>query len=500
MARSSKSSSQQNAGKETFLEAAGAIALAFAVLFALMWFLASHKIVYYSTPGLRWVAVPWALVDASKWAAINEAYVAFRTYPRSIPLLNFMAYANDCLRPLAVIFSALGAGYLVFNLFLKTTAGNLRRKLSPMQVANEIAKVFPAIVPVLHLGPDLVAGKLPLWRRQTFPEEIWQNEKINGRPLFSGATLFRDRVETYFRGGEVKDGPRQERGGRRWSKMLGFQVVDLMADAKKHDAICFPDRFTAQGKVLFGIFCAHAFGGREGKLDYQKACDQLNRSCSGQANGLPNLTVAQWIYSKYRMDKNARALFAVHHWEFTYLFALFILAKISGKATHTDFIWLKPLDRILFYALNTVGRAVPHAEAGTVFCMYDYEVKCAKLKRLPLRRNSKGMLEANIFVHFAVQSLGKEFTRYQASTEDDEDWWKKVDTWKGAQALSEQRAAMQKEIEELNASQKEIAKLPLQEDTALDIEMRAKAKAEDAEATARALRIASGATTLDDIF
>ena len=99
-----------------------------------------------------------------------------------------------------------------------------------------------------------------------------------------------------------------------------------------------------------------------------------------------------------------------------------------------------------------------------------------------------------------MQSLGKEFTRYQASTEDDEDWWKKVDAWKGAQALSEQRAAMQKEIEELNASQKEIAKLPPQEDTALDIEMRAKAKAEDAEATARALRIASGATTLDDIF
>ncbi|WP_371436184.1 hypothetical protein [Polaromonas sp.] len=498
MATGRKGSAGQNSEKETLLEAGIAIGLAFAVLLALLWFFASHKIVYFTTPGLRWLGIPWSVFQPGKWEAINEAYVFFRNQPRSIPLPNYMAFANDCLRPLAMILSAAAVAYLVVRVGVKSVKGDLRRKLEPMQAAKEIAKVFPSILPVLHLGPDLVANKLPLWRRQTFPEDIWQNEKIQGRPLAAGGTMFRDRVETYYRGGEVKDGPHQMRGGRRWSKMLGFQVVDLLVDAANQDKICFPDRFSSQGKVLFAILCAHAFGGRQGKLDYQKACDELNRTCAGQANGLPNLKVAQWIYAKYRMDPSGKSLFAVHHWEFTYLFALFLKAKKAGKATHTDFLWLKPLDRILFYGLNTVGRAVPHAEAGTVFAMFDYETKCAKLNRLPLRMRKDGELEANICVHTAVEGMGEEFARYQASTEDDEDWWMKLGTWTAAERMAKQRQSMKAEMAEMRASQQQMATVPVEPDTPFDIEMNAKAKAEESEAILRASKIASG--TLDEIF
>lgn len=496
MAQGRKGSSQQNSEKETLLEAIFAFGLVFIVLFALIWFLSSHKIIYHTTPGLRWLAVPWAWFQPEKWAAINEAYVFFRGQPRSIPLVNYMAYANDCLRPLAVFLSLLGAGYLVLTLATPKSV-NIRRKLTPMDTAKEIAKVFPAIVPVLHLGPDLVANKLPLWRRQTFPEEVWQNEKVDGRPMYLGNNLFRDRVETYFRGGEVKDGPIQQRNGRRWSKMLGFLVVDLMADANDQASICFPDRFSSQGKVIFGILCAHAFGGRQGKLDYQRACDELNRSCTGQQNGLPNLKVAQWIYAKYRMNKDARALFAIHHWEFTYMFSLFIKAKISGKATHTDFIWLKPLDRIFFYVMNNVGRSVAHAEAGACFSMVNYEIRCAKLKRLPLRYTKTGEIESNICVYTAVEALGKEFKRYQASTEDDDNWWRKVGTWSAAEAMAQQRTSMKAAIAEQNAKTAMVASLPVTPDTEYDVEMRAKAKAEHNERTIKAIRVASG---LDDIF
>jgi len=68
-----------------------------------------------------------------------------------------------------------------------------------------------------------------------------------------------------------------------------------------------------------------------GKKDYEKAAAQLNRSCAGQKNGLPNLSVAQWIYDKYKKNDKARKLFGVHHWEYTYLFALFAIAKKNGK-------------------------------------------------------------------------------------------------------------------------------------------------------------------------
>jgi hypothetical protein len=478
--------------KEGLFEAAGAISFVILVLLGLVWFLASHKIVYFSTPGLRWMGVPWLWVNPEKWAAINEGYVFFRNTPRLVPLGNYIAFANDCLRPLSMVITAACSIYLLRRLTSKKGVTDLRRRLDPMRAAKEIAKAFPAIVPVLHLGPDLVADKLPLWRRQTFPEDVWQKERVGGRPLAAGDKIYLDRVETYFRGGEVKDGPHQKRGGKRWSKMLGYQAVDLLADSKKQASVCFPDRFSPQGKVIFALLCAHAFGGRDGKLDYQVACDQLNRSCSGQANGLPNLTVAQWLYNKYRMDPTAKQLFKVHHWEYTYLFSVFIKAKKNGKATHTDFIWLKPLDRVLFYALNTVGRAVPHTEAGSVFALVDYETKCARYGRLPLRMRRDGDLEHNICIYTATEGLGKAFVQYQASTDDNDDWWKNLDTWTAAEKMQKQQASMKAQMRELNAAQQAMSSVPVQPDTPFDVDMNEKRRLADLSETARNLKSGSG--------
>lgn len=486
---------RQNSGKnekEGLMEAVFGIVATIVVLFAFIWFLASHKIVYYSAPGLRWMGAPWLLFDKDKWAAINEGYVYFRELPRSVPLGNYVAFANACLKPLAVVFCLVCIGYLAWRLFSKQSGGELRRVLDPMSAAAEIAKTFPSIVPVLHLGPDLVAGKLPLWRRQTFPEDIWQSEKVGGRPLAVGDKIFKDRVETYFRGGEVKDGTHQKRGDRRWSKMLGYQVVDLLEDVGKQGKICFPDRFSPQGKVLFALLCAHAFGGREGKKDYQTACDQLNRTCAGQANGLPNLTVAQWIYSKYRMHPDARLLFDVHHWEYTYLFSLFLKAKKNGKATHTDFIWLKPLDRILFYVLNTVGRSVPHAESAAAFAQYDYEHKCALFKRLPLRMRKDGAMEANICVYQAVESLSQEHLRYLNGTENNDDWWKKLGTWSAAEKTAMQQEGMKKEIDDINRASKALAAVPAEPDTTFDVQMSSDRKKKEAEDQAKSLKALTG--------
>lgn len=424
-----KSSKNQNQKEETAIEVIGAIFIAFAILFGLMWFLTSHKIVFYTTPFLRFVAIPWTLFDSGVWKNINEAYVYFREHPRNITIGYYFSYANTCLKPLAVLICAIFAGYLLMILFGKNKSVSLKRVLSPMDAAKEISKIFPSIIPVMHLGPKLIKNELAAWNRQTFPEDIWMHEKVEGKPLVEKNTLNIDRVSTYFRGGEKMGGKWQARGGRRWSKMLGYQVVDLLADSETYERICFPDRFSPQGKVIFALLCAHAFGGREGKSDYKKATDALNFTCEKQANGLPNLRVAQWLYDKYRTNEMAKKLFSVHHWEYSYLYTLFIKAKATGKATHTDFIWLKPLDRILFYTLNTVGRSTPPVEAAAVFAQVDYEVKTAKAGRLPLIQRADGKFEAHIAIGTAVEGFNTEFTRYQQCYDDNDDWWKELKTW-----------------------------------------------------------------------
>lgn len=449
---------------------AGAFSAMLIVILGFVWLLGGHQIVYYSTPVLRWLGVPWAVFNPERWSAINEAYVVFRNYPAKIGLINYIAFVNACLLPLAILWAAVGAGLLIRR-FTHASA-SYRRQLKPDQVATEISKTFTNIIPVLHLGPDLVKDKLPLWRRQTFPEDVWTQEKFGNKPLAVGARLFEDRVEGYFRGGEAPGGAPQLRGGRRFSRMLGYLVVNLVEDTKNQDRICFPDRMSSQGKVLYALLAAHAFGGREGKLDYQKAVDQLNRSCAGQANGLPRLTVAQWIYQKYRMNATARKLFGVHHWEYTYLSALFRLAKLTGKTTHTDWIWLKPLDRIMFYVLNTVGRATPPVEAAAAFAQLNYEIQCARSKRLPLTLDNEGKLTANICVSTAVEALSTEFIRYQAAHDDDELWWKDIKPFGAATA-----AALALSTREAAQALKRVAGVDLPPESKFDASTSARAAA-----------------------
>lgn len=438
--------------------------LAFAVLFGFIWFLASAKIVYWTAGIHKAVAFPWALLDPAVWENIKDAHAYYLRNPHAVTFGHYFAYANDCWRPWSFLLGLWLLGVAVMR-FVRPMLGapTLKRTLKPMELARELSKTFPAIVPVLHLGPDLMADKLPLWRRQTFPEDVWQKEKIDGKPLVESVEevdenhksvrrerLVLERVTAYFRG-DRKDGKVITVNGRRWSKMLGFHVVDLIKDAQRHDEICFSDRFSSTGKVIYALLAAYAFGGREGKADYEKAAAQLNRSCAGQKNGIPNLTVAQWLYDKYRNNSQARKLFGVHHWEYTYLYALFKLAKRNGKITHTNFIWLKPQDRILFYVLNTVGRATPHTEAAAAFAQYDFEMQCARMRRLPLTVNDRGEFEPSIVVTTAVEGLQLEFERYQQASDDDDNWWEvgAQAIWSAAHDLAIKERAIRAHLQQL---------------------------------------------------
>jgi len=141
--------------------------------------------------------------------------------------------------------------------------------------------------------------------------------------------------------------------------------------------------------------------------------------------------VAQWIVDKYRHNDLARRMFAVHHWEYTYWFELFVQAKRRGKIPDSEFRWLKPADRTLWYTLNTVGRFTPHTESAAAFNMHAFERRCAQSRRWPLRFNGQtNQMEPSIFVKGAVEGLALEFERFVTGIdEDDNEWWKDRDEW-----------------------------------------------------------------------
>ncbi|RBL79752.1 hypothetical protein DDE05_55925 [Streptomyces cavourensis] len=77
-----------------------------------------------------------------------------------------------------------------------------------------------------------------------------------------------------------------------------------------------------------------------------------------------DLEVVQETFDKYRRHRFIWQLLQVHHWEYTFLYELLSIAARSSKIGTSRHIWLRPMDRILFFVLDTHGRHTPHAESA----------------------------------------------------------------------------------------------------------------------------------------
>lgn len=109
--------------EESLMEAVIMVIIAFVVLFALVWVIASNKIAYYSAPGLWYMGYPWSFINADKWNVINEGYMYIRQNPRKIGFTYYMQFANLCLRPLAAMFGLVTTAYIASLFFGKDKGG-----------------------------------------------------------------------------------------------------------------------------------------------------------------------------------------------------------------------------------------------------------------------------------------------------------------------------------------------------------------------------------------
>lgn len=402
--------------------------LAMTIILGTMWLTGSNRIVYYSSPLLKACGWLYNLMPGGgeAWGRVSYLHDAYRARARDVSLFDFLRFVDLALTPLAVLLAVVMAAVTAWT--FTRSANQLARRPSPERLTQVLSRKFSGVVPVMHLGSQLVMDSLPKWRRQIWPEEVLMHGRVNGKPLLTDNKVNLEQARLYFQGN-----PKLIKGTNRLhSQMLGIQIVSILHDRALVAAgkqVVYPDRMSPAGKVMYALLVAHAFGGKEGKQDYERAMNELNYSCTDHPEGLPNLSVAQWIFDKYRLHEKAKNLFSVHHWEYTYLYALFFMAKRQGKVTHRQWLWLKPQDRILFYVLNTVLRKVPHTESAGVWCQFDFERKAAKDGRVPVSPEG----HPQILVKPAEEALVQAWHQYVTGTDDDEDkWWADGQVWRRA--------------------------------------------------------------------
>jgi hypothetical protein len=421
----------------------GVFFLAFCVFAFLLWLVASNRIVYGSLGPALALGALWKLIPSdftySQWNAVVASVQKFAPNPTAVSIGEWAMFMMVALRPLAILLMIGYLGLLILVGFKR--APNLMRRISPDDLMALSMKHFTGIAPVVAIRQKIAKNKHPLWRRQVTPEEIFLKFKVPttkapsngslakpGMPMMREGKFDREVARAYFIGATdlLPD-------GRLVSRMLGRQIVNLTVDAKKAKSIVFTDRLSSEGKAVMSLWAAIAFGGPEGRDDYCKYRDLLNMSAYATEDGIANLTVVQPLFEKYRKHPMLNKLFSIYHWEHTFLFALLALAQKKGRYTTAEVLWLRPLNRVMFFALNTRGSYTPHTESASTFAQHAYETVCAKIGHLPLMKDSSGFLTHVVYIDKAIDGLELECMRWlDADADDDDDWWAKKDIWKRA--------------------------------------------------------------------
>jgi hypothetical protein len=424
--------------QETPLVVVLSVGILLGIFVALAWIVASHKIVYGSMSTGLSVGSMWKFLPGDygieQWNWLVTWVERGLGDLNSVSFPQWLMFVNVAFQPLAVVLMVV---YLPVVFVLARKKKTAQRRFTPDALIKLSSEKFTGNLPIVAIRRAIAADRLPGWRLPVQPEEVlkkWRVPASSARSEWAGRTICNFGKASFD--GEVArlyfTGLRSGNPGRRMeSDMLGRQIVDLVRDAEHAERIVFSDRFSNEGKALIALWAPVCFAGAAGRAEYQVLKDALNRSAYGTSGGMANLTLAQEQYNKYRAHPELRSLFAVHHWEFTALFALLKRAQRFGVFTTAEVLWLRPTNRILFAALNSCGRHTPHLEGAAVFSMHRFEHECARMKRLPLMPiGPGGELQPTIFVNKAVDALQAEFVHLVDAVDEEEDIWVNAGIWK----------------------------------------------------------------------
>lgn len=430
--------------KESFIEILGVIAVFFLVMGTLIWLTSSHKIVWGTLqPAIFWgSAWKWGNTQfgIGQWNALVNAAQIMSINPGSTSIFDWATLVNISMRPVVGLISV---AYLFFILLTRLRAKPFTRRFSTKQLMQEHYKHFSGIAPVIGIRKAIAQNKKPLWRRQVSPDEIFLNYRVPkaagrmtlaaaGTPMIQAKIFNTEVARDYFT--DIKG---ELGGGRLNSGKLGRQIVNLVVDAGRQGQVVFADRFSNEGKAVLALWAAVAFGGPGGRDEFCEFRDKLNWSSYKTADGKANLSLVQPLYNKYRKHPELNKIFAIHHWEHTALYALLGLAQKKGRFTTAEVLWLRPINRVMYFSLNSCGSNTPHTEAAATFSQRVYEQMCARQKCLPLLRSEQGELVHVIFTPKVVDALALEARRWEEALDDgDDDWWMKQDLWVSADAMS----------------------------------------------------------------
>jgi intracellular multiplication protein IcmP len=139
-----------------------------------------------------------------------------------------------------------------------------------------------------------------------------------------------------------------------------------------------PNTLPIHAKALFGAFAAC---GNEDRKSAFKLLHQINVSAG---TGKLNFEGADKLFAKHMSSKLVTRVLQKHAYVLTVFASMFTLARTDGVFASSEFLWLKPIDRKLWYMLNNVGRRTAFVEVAGPYAHWLAEKKWGAPLRAPM--------------------------------------------------------------------------------------------------------------------
>ncbi len=146
------------------------------------------------------------------------------------------------------------------------------------------------------------------------------------------------------------------------------------------------DRVPLHVKALFAAFSARINGDGKGAAEL---FTRINRSSQAKLD----FTGAEELCKKHYNTKLIQQIVQSHAYLLTVMAEMLEAARSDGVQAPADFLWLKPVDRRLWYMLNTVGRQTPFSEVAGPFSHWTAEKEMGRKLLVPMVEEATNALE-----------------------------------------------------------------------------------------------------------
>lgn len=254
--------------------------------------------------------------------------------------------------PIAFILLVLATLLYKSNLILKYKKAHNMSTLRAQEQFN-----WPAIMPIVK--EDLVSQDVNQgpWAMALTPMEFARKNKL----LRKDDAL----LDNQLPGMEMTAGLRKGDAKRVFTMQLGPYW-----DGFEH---CSP-----QAYALCAVFMARINRDRDGANLILHTLDKT------YVSGKPDFSVARPIMKKYQNTELVQEIIVKHAYVLTVISSLLAAARNDGVVPSSEFLWLKPIDRRLWYMLNCVGRQTPYAEVAGPFAHWRAERELGRRSLVPM--------------------------------------------------------------------------------------------------------------------